>query len=780
MTRARPALIILLWLAMLLASAWQATRAPITADLTAFLPPSASRNQQLLIGQLRDGVASRLMLMAIDGGNPEQIAQISRELARRLKATQLFSYVNNGDAALATTERELLMRYRYLLSPAVTSERFSAPALREALEDDLRLLASPAGVMMKSTLPADPTGELLRIANSLAAGGSPPSRYGVWFAGSDQGGGHALLLAETLAPGFDADKQQKAIETVRTEFAAAVANSVANTGAKLLLSGPGVFTAMSRAIIEQDSWRLSAIAGVLVVLILYTVYRSVRIVLLGMLPVLSGLLVGVAAVGLTFGTVHGITLGFGATLIGEAVDYPSYLFIHVAPREPVRDTLRRIWPTLRLAVLTTVFGGLTMLLSSFKGLSQLGLLTICGVLTAGMMTRWVLPLLAPTVAAESKLRLVPPDLSNPGRDSRGGRWLTWIAFIAFAAALTMIVTRHDRLWDDDLANLNPIPESAKQLDAQLRRELGALDLRYLVVVSGDTQEHALERSEQAAATLQRLVDDKIIAGFELAANFLPSTQTQERRRAALPDEATLRARLSKALDGLPFQDGVFEPFLRDVAQARAGKLIEPADLRGSALDLKVRSLLFKSGEEWLALIPLRGVDQPAALAAAFPPGASSAVFLLDLKDESNRLINSYRNESLRLTGVGLLAIVAVLALGLRSVSAVARVLAPVLIAVVIAVAGLLLLGQKLNLFHLVSLLLVIGIGENYALFFNRLEPDADKRRLTLLSLIVCSLTTLSAFGALAFSGTPVLHAIGLTVALGTVFSLLVSAALARS
>src|SRR5207249_1344717 len=87
---------------------------------------------------------------------------------------------------------------------------------------------------------------------------------------------------------------------------------------------------------------------------------------------LTGRVVGVAAVGVLFGTVHGITLAFGATLIGEAVDYPSYVFTQRKPGESVLEVLARVWPILRLAVLTTVFGSLALLLSSLQGLSQLG------------------------------------------------------------------------------------------------------------------------------------------------------------------------------------------------------------------------------------------------------------------------------------------------------------------------------------------------------------------------------------------------------------------------
>jgi predicted exporter len=537
-----------------------------------------------------------------------------------------------------------------------------------------------------------------------------------------------------------------------------------------------VFAVESRASIERDSWRLSVIAAGLVSAILLSVYRSLRIVLLSLLPVLSGLLVGIAVVGLVFGSVHGITLGFGATLIGEAVDYPTYLFTHVAPGESVRDALTRMWPTLRLAVLTTVFGGLTMVLSSFAGLSQLGLLSMTGVLTAGLVTGWVLPALASHRVTDAKRRALPVDWTRMVRSCRRGAWVLWMLV---AAALTVLAMNPGGLWDDDLANLSPVPESAKALDQQLRAELGAPDVRYLLVVSGESQEEALARSESAAELLRELIDRKQLTGFEMAGQYLPTRETQMRRRAALPDPATLQAALNDALRGLPFRAGLFTPFLREVEQARTGALMDLAELRGSALSLKIRSLLLHHGNEWVALAPLRGVTNGTQLAARIEGRADPHVFLLDLKEESNRLVNGYRNESLRLTALGVVSIALLLWWGLRDPSKVVRVLLPVLMAVVLVVAVLTMLGERLSLFHLVSLLLVIGIGLNYALFFNRDPSEAADTQRTALSLTVCGLATLSAFGALAFSRTPVLHAIGLTVSLGSLFSLLTSAVLSK-
>jgi predicted exporter len=458
------------------------------------------------------------------------------------------------------------------------------------------------------------------------------------------------------------------------------------------------------------------------------------------------------------------------------VDYPTYLFTHAAPSEPLRETLKRIGPTLRLAVLTTVFGGLSMLLSSFTGLSQLGVLTVTGVLVAGMVTRWVLPALLPHPFTGTEQRRLPMNWTASVRRPAWGAKAVWVVM---AAAVIGLLLNPTSLWDDDLAHLSPISDSAKALDKQLRSELGAPDVRHVLVISGESQEAVLVRSEAVAGLLRGLVNRNVLTGFDMASLYLPAQGTQLARRTALPDAARLQASLNQAVQGLPFREGLFVPFLRDIERAREGKLLEAEDLQGSALSMKIRGLLFQDGSEWIALAPLRGVEDEKELAAGIRDWGNPFVVLLDLKEESNRLIAGYRQQSLWLTGIGFLAIALVLWWGLRDVRQVGRVLTPVLIAVVLVVALLIAFGEQLTLFHLVSLLLVTGIGLNYALFFNRAIVDEADGQRTMLSLTVCSLCTLSAFGVLAWSQTPVLHAIGVTVGIGCVCSLMTSALLAR-
>ena len=741
----------------------------VTTDLTALLPRSADPTQELLVAQLRDGVAARLILIALEGAAPEALAEASRKVARSLRETALFTSVNNGDPSDFTVERDILARHRYLLSSAIDSEHFSTASLRAALERQLQLLGSPAGAVTKAALPSDPTGEVAHILSDFTTSDQPSMLHGLWFS---RDGTRAQLVAETRAPGFDLNHQDAAVRAIHSAFA----SSGLPEDSRLLLSGPGVFAVESRATIQRDSWRLSLVAAVLVTALLFTVYRAVPPLLLSLLPVLTGLLAGVAAVQLLFGFVHGITLGFGATLIGEAVDYPAYVLTQVMAGEQLQQTLSRVWPTLRLAVTTTVFGALSMLFSSITGLSQLGVLAFVGVLVAGLVTRWILPALAPRMMRTAPHQILPLNWTSLFASMGHARRMVWL--LAFLA-LGTLAFRHQDIWDNDLANLSPISQSSKALDEQLRKDLGAPDVRYLLVIRGTSQEEVLQRSESAALLLRRLVDDTLLTGFDLPSLYLPSRETQRQRQAALPPPAVLTSSLTHALEGLPFRTGLFEPFLRDVEQARTRELMDITNLQQSAFSLKVRALLLGSGNEWTGLAPLRGVESASALADRIARENAPGLTFLDLKAEASRLVNGYRNQSLQLTGLGVLAITAVLWWGLRNTLLVGRVLLPPLIAVLFVVTILTSIGERLSLFHLVSLLLVLGIGLNYALFFNRPFADEDERRRTWLSLTVCLLATLSAFGALAFSRTPVLHAIGLTVGLGAALSLLVAAMLGR-
>ena len=788
--RRRRQLAIACWLLGIALCALVIGRTTFTTDLSAFLPQSPTQEQQVLLDQLHDGVVSRLILIGIEGADAPTRAALSLETARLLRRDAHFVTINNGEPIYAERDRAFLFGNRYLLSPAVMPQRFTKDGLQAAIGDTIDLLGSPVGMLVKPLLPRDPSAEILQVLEQMNGASRPHLQLGVWAA---RDGARALLLAQTRAPGADIDAHQQAMQQIEHAFKAAQQQrGPGAAAATLVMTGPGVFSVLSRERIKSEVTRLSIISTVIIMTLLLLVYRSMTALLLGLLPVVSGALAGVAAVSLGFGAVHGITLGFGTTLIGEAVDYSIYLFVQSRQSgngngNGAQDWIERFWPMIRLGVLTSIVGFTSLLLSSFPGLAQLGMFTIAGLITAALVTRYVLPQLLPRAF---RIRDVSAIGSRLALLARQATRLRWPLSLLIVAALVLLVVDRATLWNPELGGLSPVSAADMAIDGRLRADIGAPDTRYMIVVSGADQEAALRSSEKIAQQLQPLVARGVLGGFESPARYLPSVATQQARQASLPDAFDLAQRLAQATTGLPVRAELFAPFLADIAAARTGPLIRRSDLDNTSLALALDALLFRRETRWIAVLPLTaapGVAQAggipvetvrAALAAAGQPGA----LFVDLKAESNNLYSRYLHEAVLLSLAGLAGIVVLLLFALRSPPRVARVMLPLIGAVAMVAALLDLCGQRMTILHLVGLLLIVAVGSNYALFFNPKGTDdvTDSGHgpiapRTLASLVFANLTTVSGFGLLAFSQVPVLQAIGITVGPGAVLALIFSA-----
>jgi predicted exporter len=171
------------------------------------------------------------------------------------------------------------------------------------------------------------------------------------------------------------------------------------------------------------------------------------------------------------------------------------------------------------------------------------------------------------------------------------------------------------------------------------------------------------------------------------------------------------------------------------------------------------------------MLPLREVTDAGAIAAALSGFDPQRVMLVDLKTETDSLYRSYRVQILTFALIGAIAIVMLLLAVLRSMRRCMQVVLPIVAAVVVTVAILAVSGVELTMFHLVAMLLVIGVGSNYTLFFDRVVQQGVARERTYVSLLTCNLSTVLGFGLIGFASTPVLSAIGVTVSIGAALSL---------
>ncbi|HHW4678327.1 MAG TPA: MMPL family transporter [Xylella sp.] len=761
--------IALLWLVLLVVVAWWLSdRLPLTGDLRKFMPEAQTPAQKLLLEELGEGPGSRLLLMSLRGSDPATLVRQSQALRQRLaEQDKVFELVANGSSVGLGSIPARLMPYRYLLTDSFDAAPLDAAQLKQALQMRIQDLGSPASSLIEPLLPRDPTLEVVHVAERLQPLAAPRMRDGVWF---DRAGQRALLLVQTHAAGFDPAGQQRAYDAVQSAFT----RVAANTSTRLELTGPGAFAVEIASRTQGEAQWIGMLDTAGLIVLLFLAYRSWKVPVLGVLPLASAGLAGLVAVALLFDSVHGITVAFGFTLIGVVQDYPIHLFSHQRPGLDPRENARHLWPTLATGVVSTCIAYVTFLFSGVDGLSQLATFTIAGLLVAALATRWLLP------------RLIDPA----PRDVAHSVWLTrlwgwtaglpcprWLLGLLSVVAGATVVLAPGPFWQNDLSRLTPVPVEALRRDMYLRRELGAPDVRYVLVLHATSVEHALQAGEALRPRLDRAVAQGIVAGYDMAARYLPSIQMQHRRQAALPTPEQARHLIEDAVVASAFRADAFKPFQMDVEVARQAPPLTVGMLTGTPLALPVSGLLLSRTGGATALVSLVGLHDPEALAAVV---RGSGAQLMDLKEASESLVVAYRGRVLAALGVAGCLLVGTVALALRQWRRIVRVLSPMVMTTVLIVALQRICGVELNLFHLIALILAAGLGLDYALFFDHAGHERADQLRTLHGLLVCSVMTLSVFALLSVSSIPVLSAIGSTVALGVLFNFMLALLISRA
>ncbi len=756
----------IVWLLLLgVLGMWISSRIQVSGDLRKFMPDARTPAQKLLLDELGEGPGARLLLVALSAAAPEQLAQQSRALREALAADAQFELVANGEQAGLEAFPERLLPYRYLID-ALPADAFSSTTLSEELQARLQDLGSPAGGLIEPLLPSDPTLQVLRVAEALQPANAPQRIDDVWF---DRAGKQALLLVQTHAAGFDPGAQQLAVDTINHQFTRIAAGS----GSRIELSGPGAFSVKIGNRTASEASMIGTLDTIGMILLLCFAYRSWKMPILGFLPLASAGLAGLCAVAVGFDGVHGITIAFGFTLIGVVQDYPIHFFSHQRPGRSAWDNVRALWPTLGTGVIATCIAYLTFLFSGVDGLKQLSVFTITALATAALATRYLLPALIDPATRDFADSARLARLWKHTQRLPRPRWS--LAALA-AVAVAVMLLAPGAFWQNDLGRLTPVDPQDLMRDAQLRSELGAPDVRYLITVRGSDAQAALAASERLRPALDALVANGELERYDMAARYLPSAATQHQRQQQLPDEATLRAAVASAVAGTPFVEDAFEPFVKDVMQARSAPALQAGDLQGTPLATAVGGLLVQGQDHAIALVSLSGLNDVAAVAStARLHGAE----LLDMKQASESLVADYRSRVLMALAVAVLLLALTVGLALRSPRRVLRVLLPMVLTTLLVLAVLRGLGVELNLFHLIGLILAAGLGLDYGLFFEHAgDSHADQLR-TLHGLLVCSVMTLLVFSLLGLSSIPVLRAIGSTVALGVVCNFILALLISR-
>lgn len=507
---------------------------------------------------------------------------------------------------------------------------------------------------------------------------------------------------------------------------------------------------------------ISIVSFVGTILLILLVFKAMRPLWLTVLSIAVGVICAFAASLWWFGSLHIITLTFGASLIGIAIDYcMQYLadYFDIEDTTP-RRRLRRVLPAILIGFITTMIGYLTLYLAPFPGLRQIAFFSAVG-LTASFIT----------------LILWIPILDRAQNSHRGARilatvdmlWMFWeapkfhfsrIIVVLIIATLSIIGATKISV-DDDVHHLQTLSSELRRQEFEIQRLTGLSAGGQFLVIQAKDDEHALQTEEMLLPRLDAAERDKALAGYQAIAQAIPSAARQSENRDLIAKQ-------------------LYRPFLTDyIAQIGISGVVPiqkqpdaltidqiPANSPISYLKTFAIANVVPGSVHIITLIGVSRFDEIRRLTADIP-----GVTAIDPAGDITRLLGEYRRRALALLSISAVLMLPIL-IWRYGTKGCAHVLISPIASVLITPALLGLYGMPFTFFHAIALILVLSIGFDYAIFCR--ETDLRYKSVTILGASLAMITTILSFGLLVFSDLFALKAFGSTLLLGTAVALLVS------
>ncbi|MCP4873798.1 MAG: MMPL family transporter [Proteobacteria bacterium] len=705
----------------------------ITADVTHFLPQGNDVRLAKLSRALATSDMARTMVLLYEG---DGAADRAADLAERLRGDERFERVVGGmepDRLDAITEA--LFPYRYHLAPSLAGDvDFKARA------------AMPQTLAQRKQFVADPIGAWdrwqLKLAES-AGGGLTIDDQGRLVTADGEA---AVIFARTMGSPLRFQDAAPAVDALADEDAA-------RTGAHFYAVG-------AERSIRADVRNISILSMLGIVLLFGLAFRSFQALGLAFLPTGVGVLAGLGACLLLWGRVHGLTLAFGASLLGVCVDYPVHLLSHYRATGDGDGAARHVRAGLFLGAGTTLAGFAGLVFTSFPGIREIAVFSAVGVAAALTTTLLLVPALIGTREPEEL-----PRLMAAGPKLARARTEVWVLVIVAVAACVWTLPRLE--WNDTVAALSGMDPDLQAQEARITARIARDDPGRLVVVFASDVESALPVVEQASERLSAAVDAGELSGFRALTSLLPSPATQAERASAVYGTAEAwREKL--AASGL--HADAFAPFLDEAGGSPPAPLTWAEASTGAAGELLRPHVLNTDDGGVVVLTWMRGLSDSAAVTGRLADLGDDVV-LFEQAAFLDAIQADYRVRTTRLVLLGLFLVGFVLLLRYRAPRPAFAAFLPALLAAGTSLAVLAAFGVKPHLLHLASTLLVLSIGVDFGVFLVEHRDSERAFAASLRAIMVAAGTTVLSFGALAVSSQPALRAIGATAGVGVLLAL---------
>jgi predicted exporter len=541
-------------------------------------------------------------------------------------------------------------------------------------------------------------------------------------------------------------------------------SQIKTNGGELLVSGMPLFTAHGAQSAKQEISTVGIGSSIGIIVLLWLTFRSVRPLLLSALAIGSGLFAALVVCVLFFGKIHILTLVFGASLIGVADDYAQHFLCDSFGEKDwnPRKSLKFILPGLSLGLASNLLSYAGLGFSPFPGLQEVALFSAVGLLVAWLTVVLLFPLLLTGFTFDHQpgiLKLTTYWEEHwPLWIAKNRRWLSVLMLVFIAGGLWMLSPQ------DDVRLLQSAPADLLQTADKIRSLLPITRDNQFFLVSGKDQADWYQNERKLLERLQALKQQKTLTSYEGLSQYWPDANQQQQNYRLLKQRLVDSDVLERYMTGLGFDDKAVAAELKQFKVAESNTLTLPDWLSGT--DENKQSLwLGCNADHCQSTVALTGIANAAALTALQElPG----VAWVDQVESVSSLFARYRIRASILLAAAFSLALAGLGFKFGWRNAITIMAVPVVsLAVSLAMLGW--FNQLFSLFNLFALLLVLGIGVDYGLFF---FMAGDRRASTSLGVTLSALTTLLAFGLLATSSTEIVHAFGFTLTAGIVTALL--------
>ncbi len=492
--------------------------------------------------------------------------------------------------------------------------------------------------------------------------------------------------------------------------------------------------------------------------LLLGVFRSMQPLGYSLLAIAVGIVSGFAACLLIYPHPHILTLVLSASLIGLSIDYSLHYFTeyYYQPRSHIH-LLTMIKPAIQLGLITSLIAYAALGMSFLPLFQQMAVFSFVGLSCAYFCVIYCFHLFSD-----------PHPHPLPSYFEKYSQYYLalwsnkkWFCSIGIVLLLIFILTGIAQLTiNNDIRTFQYRSPELQQQERYLQTFLPqeSLALQYLVILA-DNNEIALQQEEILRPYLDDLIQQGALQHYHALSQILPSQARQQQnayllttliKKASHPD-------LSEYLNTIGLT----------LKLPKNQQLLTLEKLPQHPLYLQYKDIILPSYKnKSMTIIALQGVNNRSIKVlnhlSTQSVNDSTKVLYLNYSQRISNVLTHYHHIVIQLVICSYM-IIAIL-LGIKyPLRKGLFILLPPLFAAGFALAILVYTGGTLNLFNTMALVLVLGIGIDYTLFFAEKEQHHS---MTFLAITLSAITTILSFGLLALSNTPIIRSFGIIVFAG--------------